>query len=89
MSAGAQWVSCPPGRWTLVSNLPSPFGFAYVWSRDGRVEVRWRRYLDSPPFYLEDSATILPGQNTWPTAPAFANTWWFNPSSRTAVLRVT
>jgi len=45
--------------------------------------------MDSPPFYWEDSATILQGQNTWPVAPAFANTWWFNPSNRSAVLRVT
>jgi hypothetical protein len=86
----AQWVTCQPGQWTLVSsNLPSPFGFAYVWSRDGKVDVNLRRYMDSPPFYWQDSTTLDPGKNVRPAAPAFFNSWWFNPTSRPAVLRVT
>jgi hypothetical protein len=84
-----QWVVCPPGQWTLVSNLPAPFGFTYVWSRDGTVQVRWRRYQAGVPFFTESSATVRAGQNTWVVAPDFVNTWWFKPDTATAVLRIT
>lgn len=87
--SGAQWVICPPGVWTQVSNQPAPFGFIYVWSRDGTVTTLWRRYQETPPFYTSSSATIPLGQNTWVVPPAMFNTWWFNPTSGTAVLRLT
>lgn len=85
----ANWVTCPPGQWTYVSNQPAPFGFIYVWSRDGTVQVRWRRYQAGLPFFSEASATIAQGKNTWPVPPDFVNSWWFNPSGGPAVLRLT
>lgn len=86
--SGSQWVECPAGQWTQVSTQPAPLGFIYVWSRDGGAEVRWRRYQETPPFFSEDSAVIQQGKNTWFVPPAFINTWWFNPVSTFAVLRL-
>jgi len=73
----------------MVSNQPAPFGFIYVWSRDGPAQVAWRRYQETPPFYTSSSASLRQGQQTWPVPPALINTWWFNPSGGTAVLRLT
>ena len=77
----ANYVFCPTGVWTYVSNQPAPFGFIYVWNRGGLVTgVKWRRFFDNPPFYWEGTASIPPGKNTWPCMPAFANSWWFMPT---------
>jgi len=90
VSTTANWVICPPGQWTQVSNQPAPFGFVYVWSRDGAASVRWRRYQAGVPFFTEQSSVINQGQNTWVVTPDFVNTWWFKPSGVTAaVLRLT
>ena len=83
------YVACPAGQWTHVSSPPAPFGLTSLWCRDASVQVGWRRYLDAPPFYTDGSATLAQGKNTWPVPPAVFNTWWFNPTSGTAFIRIT
>jgi hypothetical protein len=90
VSTGVTWATCPPGQWTQVSNQPAPAGYINVWSRDGEVQVLWRRYQAGVPFFTEGSSHLFQGQNTWYVTPDFINTWWFNPTGGvSAALRLT
>ena len=80
----ASFVTIAPGTWSYVSNQPVPFGFIYVWNGPGPggriATVRWRRHFSTPPFYLDGTATLSPGKNTWITPPSLINAWYFNPA---------
>jgi hypothetical protein len=81
-----QFTYCPVGQWTYVSNLPIAIPRVTIESRSA-ISVFWRRYTDTPPFYVSESAELSAGRNDWWVPPSIFNAWWFNPQSADGLIR--
>jgi hypothetical protein len=61
---GTRFTNCPASRWTSLWDGPT-FGFTYLWSASGSVQLRWRRWSSGIPWYSEGTITVG-GQTTVP-----------------------
>lgn len=57
---------CPARRWTTVYQGPT-FGFIYLWSRSGNVNLRWRRYASGAPWYSDGRVRLSGGRTVLAT----------------------
>lgn len=62
MSTGSNGTYCQAGGYTTLCQGPT-WGFTYIHS-PVVVHIKWRRYSDSPPWYMTGEAVLHVGQNT-------------------------